>query len=321
MHRHRITVLAALLGGACTAADASCGAAFCLVDTDWSAQGAWVESGVRIDLRHERIDLDQPRAGRGRIAFGSLPRHHDEIETRNRNWIASADWNLGARWGIAAALPYVDRDHRHVHNHHGERLLDAWSFRGVGDARVQARFVAAAATTAETARASAWGFTFGAKLPTGKRDAANGAGALAERSLQPGTGTTDALVGAFWHGAAPLDGWSWFARAHAQLPLAARDGFRPGRQWQLDGGVRYAPTPRLGLMLQANGIAKARDAGANAEPADSGQRMLFASPGISWNATRHLQAYAFLQLPLYQRVNGVQLTADWSAVAGLSLRF
>jgi len=35
---------------------------------------------------------------------------------------------------------------------------------------------------------------------------------------------------------------------------------------------------------------------------------------------QHLQAYGFVQLPLYQYVNGTQLTADWSVVAGLSWR-
>jgi hypothetical protein len=30
-----------------------------------------------------------------------------------------------------------------------------------------------------------------------------------------------------------------------------------------------------------------------------------------------MQLYGFVQLPLYQYVNGTQLTADWSAVAGV----
>jgi hypothetical protein len=30
---------------------------------------------------------------------------------------------------------------------------------------------------------------------------------------------------------------------------------------------------------------------------------------------------SFLHLPLYRYVNGVQLVADWAAVAGLSTRF
>ena len=37
--------------------------------------------------------------------------------------------------------------------------------------------------------------------------------------------------------------------------------------------------------------------------------------------TPRLQAYGFVQLPLYQYVNGVQLTADWALAAGLSVRF
>jgi hypothetical protein len=31
--------------------------------------------------------------------------------------------------------------------------------------------------------------------------------------------------------------------------------------------------------------------------------------------------YAFVQLPLYQYVNGVQLTSHWAALAGASWRF
>jgi hypothetical protein len=290
------------------------------VNTDWSAQGAWAEPGARFDLRHESIDLDQPRAGRDRVEVGALPRHHDEIETRNRNTVASLDWSFAPRWGVAFTLPYVDRDHRHVHNHHGARLAEAWRFRGLGDARVLARYELGARTSASL-QSGAWGMTFGAKLPTGKYDVANADGALAERTLQPGSGTTDALLGAYWHGAAPAEGWSWFARAQGTVPLGAREGFKPGRQVQLDGGVRYAASPAVGLMLQLNALHKGRDSGANAEPADSGQRMASLSPGISWTITPAAQLYGFVQVPVYQWVRGVQLTADWSALAGVSLRF
>ena len=74
-------------------------------------------------------------------------------------------------------------------------------------------------------------------------------------------------------------------------------------------------------MLQANAIWRGIDKGANAEPDDSGQRAVFVSPGVSWNINRDVQAYAFVQVPVYWWVKGVQLTADWSAAAGVSLRF
>jgi hypothetical protein len=41
----------------------------------------------------------------------------------------------------------------------------------------------------------------------------------------------------------------------------------------------------------------------------------------SVNVSKSAQLYAFAQFPLYQKVNGVQLTADWSALAGVSWRF
>jgi hypothetical protein len=74
-------------------------------------------------------------------------------------------------------------------------------------------------------------------------------------------------------------------------------------------------------MLQANALYKGRDSGVNAEPDDSGQSALFLSPGVSVSLSRDAQLYAFVQVPLWQKVNGVQLTADWSALAGVSWRF
>jgi hypothetical protein len=42
---------------------------------------------------------------------------------------------------------------------------------------------------------------------------------------------------------------------------------------------------------------------------------------LSFAFTRALQAYGFVQLPLYQDVNGVQLVARYAFVAGLNVRF
>ena len=59
----------------------------------------------------------------------------------------------------------------------------------------------------------------------------------------------------------------------------------------------------------------------DAEPADSGGKYLFISPGLSFSVNRDLQLYAFVQFPLYQNVNGIQLTADSGFVVGASYRF
>ena len=299
---------------------ASCGSAFCLVNTDWSVQGAWTESGLRADLRYEYIDLDQPRHGRDALGVGAIPRHHDEVETKNRNAVATLDWGLSPDWGLSIAIPYVDRDHLHIHNHQGEKEPETWHFREVGDVRVQARYEFLHGQASAESLHSA-GLTFGVKLPTGRIDVANAQGEQAERTLQPGTGTTDLLLGAHYHAALPLRSLSWFAQAQVVVPMNARDDYKPGKQLHLDGGVRYAAAQDVALMLQLNYHVRGRDRGGNAEPDDSGQRQAFVSPGASWNFARNAQLYAFVQLPVYQNVNGVQLTADRSFVVGVSSRF
>jgi hypothetical protein len=149
----------------------------------------------------------------------------------------------------------------------------------------------------------------------------NGEGEPAERTLQPGTGTTDALLGAYYREAIGNLNASWFVQANLALPFNSYHDYRPGQQVLIDLGARWDATDRLGLMLQLNAHWKARDSGAEAEPEDSGSRTLSLSPGVTFAITPAVQVYAFVQLPLYQHVNGVQLVADRSYAVGVSAQF
>src|SRR6266404_1759432 len=317
MKKHLL--IAALFAGIAGEAAASCGSAFCMVNTNWNVEGAWIEPGARLDLRFEYIDQDQPRAGSRKVGVGEIPQHHDEIRTINRNWIGTYDYTFSQDWGVSATLPYSMRDHSHIHHHMGEDLTETWHFGEIGDARVLGRRQWHA-ENAGAQRLDFFGTTFGLKLPTGRTDVANADGDLAERTLQPGTGTTDLLLGGYFRRVLG-SGTSWFADALWQHPLNSHEEFQPGDRISLDAGVRREMSERLGLMLQLNFLHRARDSGDQAEPDDSGGKFLFLSPGISYALGKNLQLYSFVQLPLYQYVNGVQLTADWSFVAGLSLRF
>ncbi len=85
--------------------------------------------------------------------------------------------------------------------------------------------------------------------------------------------------------------------------------------------MSYPWTGRVALLLQLNTHWKDRDSGANAEPEDTGGTFVHLSPGMSVALGDKTQLYGFVQLPLYQDVNGVQLVAEWSIAAGLSHRF
>ena len=303
-----------------TAANASCGSAFCTVNTSWDAHGGWMEPGLRLDLRYEYINQDQPMSGSRKIGVGEIPRHHDEVYTRNRNYIAAFDYTLSQDWAVNALLPVVHREHFHIHNHMGEQLEERWNFTALGDVRVVARRRLATFENPGSELGTA-GINFGLKLPTGKTDVRNSDGDLAERSLQPGSGTTDLLAGAYYSKLLPLKSMSWFVQGLLQVPLNSHDEYKPGNRVTLDTGVRYGLGDNWGLMLQANGLWRGRDRGDQAEPGDTGGAALFVSPGASYAVSNRFQLYGFLQLPVYQYVNGVQLTARKAVTIGATLRF
>jgi hypothetical protein len=89
----------------------------------------------------------------------------------------------------------------------------------------------------------------------------------------------------------------------------------------MDLGVARRFGDKLSGLLQLNAVVKQRDRGAQAEPADSGSRSVFLSPGIGYDVSDALRVYAFYQQPLYQYVNGVQLTARRAVTVGLARRF
>jgi hypothetical protein len=313
-------MLAAVLLPACGTALASCGSAFCSINTNWGAQGAWTEPGARVDLRYEYINQDQPMNGRDKVSVGQIPMHHDEVHTVNRNWIATFDYAFDSTWGVTTTVPVVNRDHFHIHNHQGGQIPETWNFTKLGDVRVLGRYQFPTREGADHSLTSS-GLNFGLKLPTGKFDVANDEGETAERTLQPGTGTTDVLLGGYLQGSLPLKDTSWFTQAMYQAALNTREEFRPGDRLMVDVGLRYQYSQSLGLMLQLNMLVKAKDRGDQSETDDSGGKFVYLSPGISYSLTQDVQVYGFVQLPVYQFVNGVQLVANRAVALGISGRF
>lgn len=300
------------------AANAACGSAFCTVNTDWNVQGIYAEPGARAELRYEYIKQDQLRAGRNKVSPGQIPRDHDEISTQNQALFGTFDYNFASGWGVSAIVPVVKRDHVHIDNDAGE--VEQWRFTNLGDIRVAGRYQLQPGT-ADPARPQVVGLLFGLKLPTGTTNVTNAAGEVAERSLQPGTGTTDLFVGAYYQLQLPQHGLSLFAQGAYAEPLNSHEQYRPGSRLTLDAGLHYDVTQDFALLLQLNAVWRGRDSGLQAEPEDSGGSYVFVSPGVSYMVTRSVQLFAIVQLPIYQYVNGVQLTANWGATAGLGFRF
>src|SRR5258708_12196026 len=95
-------------------ASASCGSAFCTINTSWDAHGAWLEPGARFDLRYESIRQDQPRTGTRNIGVGEIPHHHDEGLTVNRNLLRSAHYTFTPHPGVNGLAPILAPHHHQL---------------------------------------------------------------------------------------------------------------------------------------------------------------------------------------------------------------
>lgn len=298
-------------------AQASCGSAFCPLNTSWDMQDAVRETGQwRADLRYEFIPQDRLWSGRSHISPAWVSEDTLERQTYNRNLVATLDYTVDAHWGVSLTLPWVNRGHSHIADYGTSNTPESTDFSELGDARIVGRYL-----FGDRPSEHSFGIEFGVRLPSGDDGQKTSTGVEAERSLQPGSGSTDVVAGAFWSYRPHGQSISVFAHASAQKSVSSRGGYQPGEQYSLNAGLRYALQPKFDLLLQLNALKRDRDSGYAAEPDLSGGKTLLLSPGASYAVTRSLQVYGFYQAPLYRQMNGVQLVANRSLVAGVSYRF
>ena len=292
----------------------ACSSCGCTLNADWASQGLKTGSGLSLGLRHDQFDQNVLRSGTGKVDTAAITYPTDQEiqkQTMNRNSILSLDYGAADGWGVNLQLPWIDRTHSTIAAGDTEPSGSASS--SIGDLRVLGRYQGFSPERD-------WGLQFGLKLPTGAIDVNFNSGPQAgqplDRGLQPGTGTTDLLLGAYRFG--PLSQTlDFFTQVLLQQPLNSRDGFKPGTGVNLSGGVRWVGEGAVVPQLQLNARIEGRESGANADVANSGASLLYVSPGASMAVTDRLQAYGFMQVPIYQRVNGLQLEPKYSASIGL----
>jgi hypothetical protein len=318
---------------------ASCGSSSCPLDTHMLNLAP--KGGFALDLSFQYIDQDQPRIGSRKAHVGEIEgEHHDEVRTLNRIATALLSYAPTDRLHLSVSVPYVSRDHFHLASTHqhalGVRpdhniLPEYWDLNGVGDVVLQAR--AEVLPIDPVTRSGLW-VIGGVKLPTGKHDVRNDDGEVGELPVQPGTGTTDGIVGLSWQGgivrqsgaSGPMGGFAvvpYFVSATYQLRTGETDGYRLGNELQVNAGGGYPLGHRLDALLQVNSRFRSKD-DIEEEPEEeglTGGTYVYASPGLRFSIGDRAAIYAIVQVPLYQHVNGIQLTSSANYVAGLQTRF
>lgn len=305
---------ALLLPGAPAWACSSCG---CTLNTDLGNQGVVAGTGWMLDLRYDLVDQHQLRDGDEAVATPPLP-SSEEIEQRTRNAYTTLGISYGfnRRWSLDLQLPWLDRDHSTYAA--GDTALSGSASNSLSDLRLLARY---AGFTADMST----GIMFGLKLPTGSHDTTFDSGPQAgqplDRSLQPGSGTTDALLGAYHFDDLGAQ-YGWFIQGLYQHALDTSSGFKPGDSANLNFGLRYYWGDSVTPQLQLNAQVRGRDT--DSDPSgqmNSGGRLLYVSPGITFTLDDGWHGHIFIQFPVYQRIDGLQLAPTRIISIGASYSF
>src|SRR5258706_10268740 len=245
----------ALLAAAATA-QASCGAAFCVLTPNWARQGVAADPGTaRLDVHFEFVDQKHLRSGTRQISQADDTADITELRTINRNWVSTLDYALTRNWTVSASLPVVSRSHSHIDDPTGAAggpTFEKWDFTKAGDARVLGYY----RFDNEKNPLVNHGLTFGLKLPTGSYRVSNADGAVAERMLQPGTGSTDVVVGGYYSAPGIHQDSSWSVQVLYQQPVRTKEEYKPGKQFQLNVGYRYPLGHEFQALLQINSLIK-----------------------------------------------------------------
>jgi len=312
--------LGAIVSAPAAFACASCG---CTLSAD-AALGYSVASGWRLSLEYDYIHQDELRSGTQSVS-GVPPGQELERETLNRYITAGLNYAPNSSWNVTLLMPWVVRTHSTYGEYDPDEPLElsSSSSSSVGDLRLIGSYQGFLAT-------HNLGVQLGVKLPTGqygtavKFEGGPLTGEPLDASLQPGTGSTDVIVGAYYFRAISRD-FDFFANVQFQAAVSHHldepgNDFRPGNALTGSLGLRYEAHPTWVPQLQVNLQHKSPDQGALADVQNSAGTVAYVSPGIAVAAGKKLELFGFVQLPVYSNLYGYQLFPRYTVSVGVSYR-
>jgi hypothetical protein len=341
-----VAIVLALLPQAAFAC-ATCGCSLSSDSASGNDGGYSASSGWNVSLLYSFIDQSELRTGShstspGQIAAINNNGGNQEVEhnTTNNYLTLGTTYTPNADWHFNAQLPYIIRAHSTYGAATTDQIndgnLSAVSVNDFGDARFVASYQGILPD-------NSLGLQLGIKLPTGRYGGQNtvtgafvgrhpytfasgpGVGQSLDTSLQPGTGSTDLILGTYYEKAVSQD-FDAFANAQFQVAVAqfldqANANFRPGNVAYVSAGLRYEHTPEWTPQLQINVSHKSADQGALADATDTAGTVVYLSPGISAPLSDSAHIYGIIQVPVKSWLDGYQLFPRWTGSVGLNYAF
>jgi hypothetical protein len=314
-------------------AAATCGSANCFLVT--GVGDAVVEPGETVvDLSYRYIPQDVKLSGTHHtgtvrvpaidFATGTIvPGHHAEVLTINMLAELDVTYGLTPNLTLAVALPFMnDR----IHEHYDDVDLSATppdpgtfintaGTSGFGDVALSLRY---AALTTKRHRVTVGG---GVKLPTGEYKLRDQEGAVSEPTLMPGTGSVDYLLSAMYQYLWVPGSLTGFASLAPRFNTANPMHYRMGDSVVANAGLAWNATDRVTFSGQLNARRAWSDEFLGMWVPDTGNTFVFATPGVRLATGKASSLYAFVQLPVYEKVTGNNLAPRYGLQLGVNHSF
>jgi hypothetical protein len=227
-----------------------------------------------------------------------------------------AQYMFNRSWGVMLEVPYWERNYKGAYSGNNQDIVE-FDTNSIGDIRLLGMWTG-------WSEDMSTGLLAGFKLPSGDWHYPP-----YDRDTQIGTGSTDLLLGGYKIGHLPFSlmdrPFSWFFQGLYDLPFAYQDHYKPGREFDGSAGVYYnfgkaGPLGALAPMLSFLGSDRTRDRGTNAHPDETGYDKLQIAPGFE-TMIENVRVYADIEVPIFQNMNGNQLTAPFATKLIVSYSF
>lgn len=313
-------------------AGASCGSANCFLVTG-TQEGVSVPGQMTLDISYRYIPMDDFHRGSSdtneavvpKVDFENriiIPDHHREVRTINELLQIDVGYGITDKLTVQLAIPLKnDRTHEHFDEvgTPDEFFTREDGSSGLGDIRLIAKYAPVVMTRHLVVVGG------GLKFPSGEYKLFDSQGKINEPTIMPGTGSYDFLFSFFYDYQITPHFLDAFFSGSYQLTTENDLDYEFGDQTLLNTGVSYLLTEKISVSGQVNIRLAERDEfgtiNGQRDVPSTGGTWVNITPGIRVQASDNLGLYTFLQIPVFQDVNDVNLVARYGLAIGASYTF
>ena len=216
---------------------------------------------------------------------------------------------------LSLNVPFSN-DRYHEHSEGAGAITNNNGTRGMGDITLMAKY-----PLWETIKHTLVGGV-GIKFATGDYRVVDSEGNINEPTLQPGTGSYDAILSGLYGYSVIPNSLNFFTSVSHRFVTGENDlEYLFGDTTLIDIGIGYALTKKVSVSGQFNARISQRDEFVDLDVPSTGGEFIFFTPGVRLAVSKGVSFYSHVQMPIYQRVNDENLVENYGLMLGASFNF